>query len=390
MTTHNLEVADIIRTYGDEYRSKHKLPRQHLRTLHHIVCCRTAALGGHADRCDKCGHERISYNSCRNRHCPKCGSLAKERWLQARQEELLPVPYFHIVFTLPSELNALTLVNQSTIYPMLFQSAAETLLCLGRDPKHLGAEIGLIAVLHTWGQNLMDHPHVHCIVPGGGLSPDETRWIGSRENFFIPVHILSQVFRGKFLEALKDNYHSGKLKFVGTIEPLQKKHEFQKLLDRLYAKGWVVYAKQPFGGPEQVLAYLGRYTHRVALSNHRLISMNDHKVNFRWLDYSDGNKEKIMTLDACEFIRRFLMHVLPNGLCKIRYYGIMSNRNKKSRMEKCRALLGMCQEIVEKLTQSWEELLLKLTGVDIRQCPVCSLGRMQPMRILKTVQHAPP
>jgi hypothetical protein len=307
MTTPSLEVADVIRAYGNEYRTAHKLPRRHLRALRDIAACRTAVLGGHVDRCDACGHERISYNSCRNRHCPKCGSLAKEKWLRARQRELLPVPYFHIVFTIPDELNRLALVNQALVYAMLFQSAAQTLLCLGRDPKHLGAEIGLIAVLHTWGQNMMDHPHLHCIVPGGGLSSDGGRWIGSRENFFIPVQVLSRVFRGKFLESLKKAYRTGRLKCVGKVEPLRDKQTFQKLLDRLYTKAWVVYAKQSFGGPEQVLTYLGRYTHRVALSNHRLVSMADGKVSFRWRDYRDENKQKVMTIEAGEFIRRFLL-----------------------------------------------------------------------------------
>jgi hypothetical protein len=281
-------------------------------------------------------------------------------------------------------------VNQAVVYRILFQSAAETLLCLGRDPKHLGAEIGLIAVLHTWGQNLMDHPHVHCIVPGGGLSQDETRWIRSRDNFFIPVQVLSQVFRGKFLESLKKSYQTEKLKCVGKIESLQKKQMFQKLLDRLYTKGWVVYAKQPFGGPEQVLAYLGRYTHKVAISNHRLVNMTDGKVAFRWRDYRDGNKEKVMTLDACEFIRRFLLHVLPDGLCKIRYYGILSNRNRKSQLERCRTLLGVFQQIVDILPQSWEEILFELTGVDVRQCPSCHAGQMRPYRTLKPIRYTPP
>jgi hypothetical protein len=275
------------------------------------------------------------------------------------------------------------------VYRILFQSAAETLLCLGRDPKHLGAEIGLIAVLHTWGQNLMDHPHVHCIVPGGGLSQDGTQWIRSRENFFIPVQVLSKVFRGKFLESLKKSYRTGKLKCVGKIEPLQKKQTFQKLLNQLYAKGWVVYAKQPFGGPEQVLAYLGRYTHRVAISNHRLVSMNDGKVAFRWRDYRDENKEKVMTLDACEFIRRFLLHVLPDGVCKIRYYGFMSNRKRQNKLALCRTLLGVSVPAENIPQKSWEEILLELTGVDVRQCPNCHAGQMRSYKTLKPIRYAP-
>lgn len=390
MTTPSLEVADVIRAYGNEYRTAHKLPRRHLRALRDIAACRTAVLGGHVDRCDACGHERISYNSCRNRHCPKCGSLAKEKWLRARQRELLPVPYFHIVFTIPDELNALALVNQALVYAMLFQSAAQTLLCLGRDPKHLGAEIGLIAVLHTWGQNMMDHPHLHCIVPGGGLSSDGGQWIRSRETFFIPVQVLSQVFRGKFLECLKRTYRTGKLKCVGTVEPLRDKQTFQKLLDRLYTKAWVVYAKQPFGGPEQVLAYLGRYTHRVALSNHRLVSMADGKVSFRWRDYRDENKQKVMSIEAGEFIRRFLLHILPDGLCKIRYYGFMSNRNRRSHLKRCRALLGVAAAAEDTEPRLWQDALLELTGFDVRICPSCQTGRMQPQQVLAAKGHAPP
>ena len=390
MTTSTLEVGDIIRAYGDEYRNKYKLPRRHLRALRDIASCRTAALGGHMDRCNECGHERISYNSCRNRHCPKCGSLAKEKWLSTRRKELLPVPYFHIVFTIPAELNALTLVNQDTVYRMLFQSAAETLLCLGRDPKRLGAEIGLIAILHTWGQNLMDHPHLHCIVPGGGLSKDGTQWIGSRKKFFIPVHVLSHVFRGKFLERLKKMYNDGRLKCVGKIKAFESRKEFQKLFDHLFRKGWVVYAKQPFGGPEQVLAYLGRYTHRVAVSNHRLVKMTDGTVSFRWRDYADGNKEKLMTVEACEFIRRFLLHVLPDGLCKIRYYGFLSNRNRKHQLERCRLLLDIAMPTEDPAPVSWQDTLLNLTGIDIRICPSCQKGRMQRYRLIKPLTHAPP
>lgn len=378
MNAPTLEVADVIRAYGEEYRKVHRLPRRHIRALRAIASCRTAVLGGHVDRCDSCGHERISYNSCRNRHCPKCGALTKERWLRARESELLPVPYFHIVFTLPEDLNALVLVNQTTMYTLLFQSAAETLLCLGRDVKHLGAEVGLMAVLHTWGQNLTDHPHVHCIVPGGGLSREGTQWIESRANFFIPVHVLSQVFRGKFLESMKKAYRAGKLTYVGAVGSLQDKQTFQKLLDRLYGKAWVVYAKRPFGGPGQVLRYLGRYTHRVALSNHRLVNMANGRVSFRWRDYRDGDKEKVMTLDAIEFIRRFLMHVLPDGYCRIRYYGFLSNRNRSKNLAACRRILGVLEEIEEPESMAWEDVLLEVTGIDVRKCPKCSTGRMLP------------
>lgn len=390
MTTRSLEVADVIRAYGSEYRKTHKLPLRHLRVLHGIASCRTAVLGGHIDRCDACGYERISYNSCRNRHCPKCGSLAKEKWLRARKKELLPVPYFHIVFTLPDDLNALILINQRVMYALLFQAAAETLLHLGRDKRHLGAELGLIAVLHTWGQNLMDHPHVHCIVPGGGLSQDGMRWIASRNNFFIPVHVLSRVFRGKFLEQLKKAYRVRRIKCVGRASSLECRETFQKLLDRLYSKGWIVYAKQPFGGPEQVLAYLGRYTHRVAISNHRLVGMADGQVSFRWRDYRDTAKEKIMTVEASEFLRRFLLHILPDGLCKIRYYGLLSNRKRKDRLDKCRTLLDAPMQEIESDEVTWQEVLLELTGIDVLMCPSCHRGKMFNERMLQPQQHAPP
>jgi hypothetical protein len=323
--------------------------------------------------------------------------LAKEKWLRARKKELLPVAYFHIVFTVPDDLNALTLINQRVMYTMLFQAAAETLLHLGRDKKHLGAELGLISVLHTWGQNLMDHPHVHCIVPGGGLSQDGKRWIASRENFFIPVRVLSRVFRGKFLEQLKKTYRVRRIKCVGKASSLECRDTFQKLLDRLYNKEWIVYAKQPFGGPEQVLAYLGRYTHRVAISNHRLVEVTDGKVSFRWRDYRDEDKEKIMTLDASEFLRRFLLHILPDGLCKIRYYGFLSNRKRQNRLARCRALLNVPTHKNDSHHKSWQDMLQELTGIDVRVCPSCHAGRMLTERLLlpkgwipKPMQHAPP
>ncbi len=390
MTRRSLEVADVIRAYSSEYQQTHKLPRRQVRALHDIASCRTAILGGHVDRCDACGYERISYNSCRNRHCPKCGSLAKEKWLRARKKELLPVPYFHIVFTLPEELNALTLINQRVMYTILFQTAAETLLHLGRDTKHLGAELGLTAILHTWGQNLMDHPHVHCIVPGGGLSQDRTKWIASRENFFIPVRVLSRVFRGKFLEQFKKAYCVRRIKCAGKVASLEGRESFQKLLDRLYNTEWVVYAKQPFGGPEQVLAYLGRYTHRVAISNHRLVDMTDGKISFRWRDYRDQDKEKMMTLDASEFLRRFLLHILPDGLCKIRYYGFLCNRKRTESLDKCRTLLDAPMPEVKPEAVTWQEMLLTLTGIDVLKCPRCHTGKMLNERILQPMNHAPP
>jgi hypothetical protein len=294
-----------------------------------------------------------------------------------------------VVFTVPEELNHLILTNARVLYGMLLQTVAETLVTLARDAKHLGAHIGVLTVLHTWGQNLMHHPHVHCIVPGGGLSADGKKWIASREHFFVPVKVLSRLFRGKLLDHLKRAHSRKALKFVGESATLSGREMFQRLFDRLYKKEWVVYAKEPFGGPRQVLAYLGRYTHRVAISNDRLVSMVDGTVTFRWRDYRDANTEKLMTLDAGEFIRRFLLHVLPQGLCKIRYYGIMSNRNRKTMLARCRRLLGVSSAQTS-LSVAWEELLLELTGIDIRVCPECHTGRMMMKRILKAERtHAP-
>jgi len=391
MSAAGLEVAEVVRKHGAAYAQAHKVPRRHLRVLNDIVQCRTAVLGGHLERCDQCSYERISYNSCRNRHCPKCGALAREKWLRARQEELLPVPYFHIVFTLPDELNALALINQRVVYNILFHAAAQTLLVLARQPRHLGAEIGLIAVLHTWGQTLVEHPHLHCIVPGGGLSDDGAQWIASREKFFLPVHVLSQVFRGKFLDELKSAYKAKRLRFLGRAKQLGQRCEFQQLLDRLYSKAWVVYAKQPFGGPEQVLAYLGRYTHRVAITNHRLVSLQDGRVTFQWRDYRDRKRSKLMTLEAFEFLRRFLLHVLPEGFCKIRYYGILSSRRRQTELRRCQVLLGITaagEQHHEPVV--WQDLLLEITGIDLRRCPNCHDGRMAFVRELAPLRAAGP
>lgn len=369
------EVADIFRVYGGTYRSKHKLPRRMIKVMNALESCRTAKLGGHIDECDECGHIRISYNSCRNRHCPKCQSLVKERWLLDRKNDLLPVEYFHVVFTIPDTLNPLTLRNQKELYTILFKSVSETLLELGKDPKHLGADIGFIGVLHTWGQNLMDHPHIHCIVPGGGLSFDSERWIPSRDSFFIPVKVLSKLFRGKFLAYLKSAYKEDKLKFHGSIEDLGIERNFHMFLDDLYKREWIVYSKPSFKNPEHVIEYLGRYTHRVAITNNRITDVDDGNVTFQYKDYKEQNKSKLMTIDAHEFIRRFLMHVLPEKFVKIRHYGILSNRNRRTKLIRCKELLGV--EIKHsKEKKGWQELLLELTGKDPRRCPCCNTGRL--------------
>jgi hypothetical protein len=369
MINMGLELQDIFQQFGPEYRKSHPLPLNQLKTMKAIESCRTSSLGGHVDVCDTCGHERISYNSCRNRHCPKCQGLAKEQWLLERERDLLNIGYFHVVFTVPDSLNPLALQNQKVFYSLLFKAVSETLLELSRDPKYLGAGIGFISVLHTWGQNLMEHPHVHCIVPGGGLSFDGTRLVPSRKKFFIPVKVLSRKFRGKFLAFLKEAFQDGVLKFYGKLESLTRKTKFQVLIDTLYQKEWVVYCKKPFKSPWHVLRYLGRYTHRVAISNHRIVGLDNDHVSFQWRDYKNDNRTKVMALEASEFIRRFLMHVLPCRFVKIRHYGILSNRNRNGKLRLCQKLTF--SKIQESQKLSVIDLLLKLTELDLRICPCC-------------------
>ncbi len=371
-----IEVADIFNKFASTYKANHSLPLQSLKVISSIQSCRTSSLGYHVDKCSDCGHERKVYNSCRNRHCPKCQGLAQLKWLEKRKQELLPIQYFHIVFTIPSELNRLTLVNQKVMYGILFKAASETILQLSSQKQHLGAKPGIISILHTWGQNLMEHPHIHMLVTGGGLSLDGKQWINSKKKFFIHVKVLSKVFRGKYLYYLKQAYKDKELKFKGEIEKLKQKSEFTKLLNLMYYKDWVVYAKKPFGNAEKVLTYLGRYTHRVALSNHRIKAFEDGKVSFSWKDYADKNKQKLMTLDATEFIRRFLLHVLPSGFFKIRYYGLLSSRSKKQNIEIVRKLLGVLHKYVENTKESLIEMYYKFTGVNITLCPNCKKGKM--------------
>jgi hypothetical protein len=387
-----IEIADIFREFGGEYRKSHRLPMHMHKVMNAIENCRTAVLGGHIDECENCGHIKVSYNSCRNRHCPKCQGLAREKWLKEQKRDLLSTHYFHIVFTIPDILNQLALRNQREVYSILFKACSETLLELALDKKYLGAKIGFISILHTWGQNLMDHPHIHCIVPGGGLAPDERSWISTRKEFLIPVRVLSRLFRGKFLAYLKGSYNENKLKFEGKIKTLKSKYDFQKLIDKLYRIDWVVYCKPPFKNPEHVLEYLGRYTHRVAISNSRITDINEGKVTFIWKDYSDGNKDKLMTLDASEFIRRFLLHVLPDNYVKIRHYGILSNRNRKTKINLCRTYLGITE--VEKRIpvqeETWEDTFLRLTGVDMKICPCCGKRKMVRRRDLNPRYYVPP
>ena len=332
-----LEVADLIRIAGDAFieRNRHWLSWKHIKVLLAIARCRTAALGGHLDECTRCGHRAISYNSCRNRHCPKCQTSARERWIAARQRELLPTCYVHVVFTLPRELAPLALQNKKVVYDLLFRASAETLREVARDPRHLGAEIGFFSVLHTWNQKLQLHPHVHCVIPAGGLSLDHTRWIKSRYRFFLPVKVLSRVFRGKFVAALKGAFREGQLRFYGNLALLAEPKIFAASLRPLFRKDWVVYAKRPFGGPEYVLQYLGRYTHRVAISNHRLVSSADGQVTFRWRDSSDHNEQKLLTLPLDEFLRRFLLHLLPKRFVRIRNFGFLANRRRTVSLPLC-------------------------------------------------------
>lgn len=348
-----------------------------------IEACRTADLGGHVDECDHCGAKTVSYNSCRNRHCPKCQFLKKERWIAAREKDLLPIPYFHVVFTIPDDLNPLVLRNQQILYDLLFKAASETLTELAADPKHLGAEIGFVLILHTWGQNLLDHPHIHCIVTGGGVSRGGRNWRSCRNSFFLPVRALSKLFRGKFLAHLKRLRADNRLRYPGAIGHLAEDAAFNGLISDLYGKDWIVYAKPPFDGTRGVLEYLGRYTHRIAISNHRIVMMENDRVSFRWRDYAGGNRVKIMTVDAAEFIRRFLLHVLPDRFVKIRHYGLLGNRCRREKLAACRQLLACAHNEPEKGTETWQDALLRLTGVDVTRCPVCKEGRMRTREVLR-------
>lgn len=362
-----LEVADLIRSAGAAFieRNRQWLSWKHIKVLLAIARCRTAALGGHLDECTRCGHRAtISYNSCRNRHCPKCQTAARERWIAARQRELLPTRYVHVVFTLPSQLAPLVLQNKKVIYDLLFRASAETLLEVARDPRHLGAELGFFTVLHTWSQKLGLHPHVHCVIPAGGLSLDHTQWVKSRDRFFLSIHVLRRVFRGKFVAALRQAFQEGRLNFHGNLSCLAQPKIFAAWLRPLFRKDWVVYAKPPFGGPQYVLQYLGRYTHRVAISNHRLVSFVDGQVTFRWRDSAHHNEQKLLTLTVDKFLRRFLLHVLPKGFVRIRNFGFLANRRRAT-------LLPLCFHLLGSPRQSEEELSTASDANIPRLCPKC-------------------
>ena len=371
MTEHRLEVADVFRQHEQEFLRHwgHMLDAHQRRAFRDICACRTAALGAHLEQCDTCPQQAIAYNSCRNRSCPKCLSTARDKWLAARSAELLPVPYCHVVFTLPQELSMLALQNQRVLYNILFRAASETLLTIAADPRRLGAKIGFLAVLHTWNQQMLHHPHLHCVVPSGGLSPDGSRWVPSRERFFLPVRVLGKLFRGKFLTFLAAAFRKKKLHFAGELAYLKQPVAFDRFLRQLRSKSWVVYAKRPFGRPEHVIQYLARYTHRVAISNGRLIEMQDGQVTFRWRDSADNNQQKLMTIPAVEFIRRFLLHVLPSGFVKIRHFGILANRSRREDLARCRALLPAQVDPPDSLTATQRRAVE-------RKCPSCKIGTL--------------
>lgn len=379
------EVADIFREYGESYRSKHTVPPPHLKIMSAIEVCRTKYLGGHLDKCDSCGFEQNAYNSCRNRHCPKCQTLTKERWLEDRKSELLPVGYFHEVFTLPHELNPLILHNKEVIYGLLFKAVSETLLEFGVNPKHLGGKTGFLCILHTWDQKMLCHIHLHIVIPAGAVSFDETRWIHPREDYLFPVKALSKKFRGKFLDFLKNEFKEGKLVFPEKTDHPGMSKGFSGLINRLWKKDWVVYSRKPFAGPEKVLEYLGRYTHKVAISNHRIVSVDKSKVTFTYRDRRDSDKVKKTTITAEKFISRFLLHVLPKGFMKIRYFGFLSNRDKKANVNLCKVLLGHPPELMEKTKKSINEIMMELTGTDISLCPSCKKGTMRITEVLLPV-----
>jgi hypothetical protein len=376
-----VELAEIVRAHGAAYQRAHPLCRAPRRALRAIATCRTAVLGGHRAVCTMCGTERLTYNSCRNRHCPKCHRVATARWLAASRREVLPIPYFHVVFTLPHALNPLAQSHPRLIYRLLFQSAASTLLRFGRDPRHLGGDLGVTAVLHTWGQTLTQHVHVHCVVTGGGLAPDGTRWCPARPGFLFPVRALATVFRGRYLAGLRRAFDRGDLHLTGGLASLAEPAAFAAWLEELRAPAWVVYCKPPFAGPAHVLAYLGRYTHRVALSNDRLIAVADGHVRFRWRDYADGHRVKVMDLTVDEFLRRFLLHVVPDGFVRIRHFGLLANRRRAAALAQCRTLLAQPPPPAGP-PESARDLMLRVTGLDIARCLVCQQGLLRQLESL--------
>jgi Putative transposase/Transposase zinc-binding domain len=385
------EVADIVRAYGAAYRRTHAVSPAQAGALRAIARCRTAALGGHVTACEACGTRQVAYNSCRNRHCPKCQGGERAKWLAAQQAVLLPVEYFHVVFTLPHALNALARVNPRPLYALLFHAAAATLQSFARDPRHLGAELGVTAVLHTWGQTLSHHLHVHCLVTGGGLTPDGQQWVSARAGFLFPVRALSQVFRGKFLAGLRQLRARNALRFVGDSAPLAGEHAWSAWLRGLRTTDWVVYAKPPFGGPQRVLKYLSRYTHRVAIANHRLVSIEDGVVCFRWRDYAHHNHVKVMALPAEEFLRRFLLHIVPSGFRRIRHFGLLANRHRAAKLAHCRRLLAPPREVeIDRCDSAAPSGEASVAVAEPTRCPVCGGGPLRIIEMLAPQRGVPP
>jgi predicted Zn-ribbon and HTH transcriptional regulator len=379
----HVELADIFRLYADDYRRSHALSYEQLKVMHHIQICRTAALGGHIEQCDQCGFEQIAYNSCRDRHCPKCQTLTKEQWLNDRKAELLPCGYFHLVFTLPHELNPIILSNKRTTLNILFAAVNHTLQAFAKDPQwRLEGRLGFISVLHTWSQKLIDHFHLHCLIPAGALSFTKGSWIPAHDKYLFKITSLASAFKNRYLKLLSGAYLKDQLVFTKKTAALESKPNFQQLIDSVSKKKWIAYAKRPFAGPQQVLEYLGRYTHRVAISNNRIVSIDNGRVTFTYKDRQKEDEIKKMTLDAHEFIRRFLLHVLPKGLIKIRYFGFLAHTNKKKDIPLIRKLIDSDATLPEKINESISEMMLRLTGIDISCCPVCKKGKMIRIRKL--------
>ena len=388
-----LEVADILRAHGEDYlrAQENGTPFERRRVLKALTACRTPVLGGQVKRCDNCGHTAVLFHSCRNRHCPKCQAAARAEWLDARAGELLSgVPYYHVVFTLPEPLAQHALQNKRLLYGILFRAASETLQTIARDPAHLGAQIGFVAVLHTWGQTLHHHPHLHGVIPGGGICPAGDRWISCRKGFFLPVRVLSALFKKKFLCYLKAARESGKLSFHGQLTPLEKETRWRSFVSDLYETGWVVYAKRPFGSPEHVLKYLARYTHRVAISNQRLLALENGQVTFRYKDYAHNNRQRTMTLQAVEFIRRFLLHTLPLNFMRIRHYGFLANRNRRQALAQCRTLLDIGSNTEDSATPLGGDHAPKLSEqATTEDCPACGQGHMLVIQTVASGQKWP-
>jgi len=382
-TNERVELADIFRRYADDYLRSHHVSYEQLKVMHHIEICRTAALGGHVEQCDQCAFEQIAYNSCRDRHCPKCQTLTKEQWLNERKAELLPCGYFHLVFTLPHELNPIILSNKNVTVNILFAAVNHTLQAFAKDPQwRLEGRLGFISVLHTWSQTLIDHFHLHCLIPAGALSFTKDSWIPAHDKYLFKITSLASAFKNRYLKLLSGAYLKDQLVFTKKTAALESKPNFQQLIDSVSKKKWIAYAKRPFAGPQQVLEYLGRYTHRVAISNNRIVSIDNGRVTFTYKDRQKEDEIKKMTLDAHEFIRRFLLHVLPKGLIKIRYFGFLAHTNKKKDIPLIRKLIDPDATLPEKINESISEMMLRLTGIDISCCPVCKKGKMIRIRKL--------